>query len=186
VLPGSRARFVFTCTTYDLHVLARELPPPEGAVRSQARTLLGLLEEGRNARERRRLMHALGLNDAHPASHDTGHHRELQRIIVDRLGMYALYRVDKRASIIQLDDGSNDEVLGPQSVVEPTSWIEIELVDSDGKPVCGADYAVICADSAVRRGTTDDKGRAREEGIVPGTCKVSFPKLDGPRWSKAS
>jgi len=65
-------------------------------------------------------------------------------------------------------------------------WIEIELKDEAGKPVPGQKYMVTLPDgSTVATGTTDDKGRARVEGIDPGTCKVTFPDLDKDAWKKA-
>ena len=36
--------------------------------------------------------------------------------------------------------------------------------------------------STVASGTTDEKGRARVDGIDPGTCKVTFPELDRDAW----
>ena len=62
-------------------------------------------------------------------------------------------------------------------------WIEIELVDEAGKPVAGEPYQVTLPDgSTVADGTLDEKGRARVEGIDPGTCKVTFPNLDKEAW----
>jgi type VI secretion system secreted protein VgrG len=65
-------------------------------------------------------------------------------------------------------------------------WIEIELVDEDGKPVPGENYMITLPDgSTVATGTTDEKGRARVEGIDPGQCKVTFPDLDKDAWKPA-
>src|SRR2546423_1119799 len=65
------------------------------------------------------------------------------------------------------------------------SWIEIEMVDEDGKPVVGMEYQVKMSDDSVKSGTLDEKGFARIEGMEPGTCKVTFPKLDQDAWKKA-
>ena len=63
------------------------------------------------------------------------------------------------------------------------SWIEIELVDHNGKPVPGEPYRITLPDGATAaEGTVDDKGRARVDGIDPGTCKVTFPKRDKQCW----
>ncbi len=63
------------------------------------------------------------------------------------------------------------------------SWIEIELVNDDGKPVPGEKYRVTLPDgTTIDEGTLDEKGRARVEGIDPGTCKVTFPNLDKDAW----
>ena len=66
------------------------------------------------------------------------------------------------------------------------TWIEIELKDEQGKPVPGEPYEVTLPDGAtVASGTLDEKGFARVEGIDPGTCKITFPRLDKDAWKKA-
>jgi hypothetical protein len=66
------------------------------------------------------------------------------------------------------------------------SWIEVEMVDEDGKPVTGQIYKVTLSDGeTVAEGTLDEKGLARIEGIEPGDCKVTFPRLDKDAWEKA-
>jgi hypothetical protein len=63
------------------------------------------------------------------------------------------------------------------------SWIEIELVDKKGKPVPGEPYRVTLPDGeTVAEGTLDEKGHARVEGIEPGSCKVTFPRLEKQAW----
>ena len=68
---------------------------------------------------------------------------------------------------------------------EKTSWIEIELVDEEGNPVPGEAYKVTLPDGKVASGTLDAKGFCRIEGIDPGTCQITFPKLDKDAWEKA-
>jgi len=63
-------------------------------------------------------------------------------------------------------------------------WIEIKLVDTDKKPVAGEAYKVTLPDGKVDSGTLDNEGFVRIEGIDPGTCKVTFPNLDGSSWKK--
>jgi type VI secretion system secreted protein VgrG len=63
------------------------------------------------------------------------------------------------------------------------SWIEIELVDEDKKPVPGERYRITLPDgTTIASGTLDAKGRARVDGIDPGTCKITFPDLDKTVW----
>jgi len=63
------------------------------------------------------------------------------------------------------------------------SWIEIELVDQDKKPVPGEPYRITLPDGqTLAEGTLDDKGQARVEGIDPGSCKVTFPQRDKRSW----
>jgi hypothetical protein len=65
------------------------------------------------------------------------------------------------------------------------SWIEIEMVDEDNNPVPGEKYRIILTDNKTfAEGTLDEKGFARVEGIEPGSCKVTFPKLDKDAWEK--
>jgi type VI secretion system secreted protein VgrG len=65
------------------------------------------------------------------------------------------------------------------------SWIEIELVDEDNKPVPGEKYKVTLPDGkTVAQGTLDQNGYARVNGVDPGTCKVTFPDLDKDAWEK--
>jgi hypothetical protein len=66
-----------------------------------------------------------------------------------------------------------------------TSWIEVELLYDDGDPVAGEPYRITLPDGqTVAEGTLDEKGFARLDAIEPGTCQVTFPKLDGRDWTK--
>jgi hypothetical protein len=76
-----------------------------------------------------------------------------------------------------------EPVLGPQT--EPTGWIAIVLLDDSGKAVPDVAYRIECDDGRVRTGTTNSSGKAREEGLHDGSCKVTFPDLHGPEWKKA-
>ena len=64
-------------------------------------------------------------------------------------------------------------------------WIEIEMVDEAGAPVSGEKYKIETADGQVSEGTLGSDGKARLDGIEPGSCKVSFPDLDAEAWEKA-
>jgi hypothetical protein len=66
----------------------------------------------------------------------------------------------------------------PAQQPEEQHWIEIELLDDEGKPVAGELYFVELPDGSSLSGRTDGQGRARVEGVDPGTAKVSFPDLD--------
>lgn len=82
--------------------------------------------------------------------------------------------------------GAGSGGAGAEEAAKKTHWIEIELVDEDGKPVAGEKYLVTLPNSeAAITGTTDEKGRARIDGIDPGNCKVTFPDLDKDAWKKA-
>jgi hypothetical protein len=62
------------------------------------------------------------------------------------------------------------------------SWIAIELLNRDGRPVPGKAYRIELPDGLVTEGTLDERGGARVEGIDPGTCKVTFPTLHRTAW----
>ena len=64
------------------------------------------------------------------------------------------------------------------------TWIEVQLVGEDDKPIPYEKYAIILPGGAVRTGTLDEDGRARVEGIPSGTCTVSFPDLDQEAWTE--
>ncbi len=67
-----------------------------------------------------------------------------------------------------------------------TSWIEIELVDEDNKPVPGEPYRITMPDGqTVAAGTLDHRGFARVDDIEPGTCKITFTDLDRDAWGPA-
>ncbi|HEY2588575.1 MAG TPA: hypothetical protein VGI81_22730 [Tepidisphaeraceae bacterium] len=67
---------------------------------------------------------------------------------------------------------------------EPTHWVEIKLVDSQGQPVAGEPYRIELPDGRTATGTLDGKGHARIDGIPQaGTCTVTFPNLDKDGWS---
>lgn len=67
---------------------------------------------------------------------------------------------------------------------EPDTWIAIELVDEDGEPVPNVPYRIETPDGRVLTGLTNDRGRARQDGIYAGNCKVTFPELHAPDWKK--
>ena len=68
---------------------------------------------------------------------------------------------------------------------EKKSWIEIELVDEEDQPVPGEKYKITLPDGSVAKGTLDENGFARIEGIEPGTCQITFSELDKDAWEPA-
>ena len=70
---------------------------------------------------------------------------------------------------------------GPRST-DPTSFLELVLVDDNGQPATGERYRVTTPDDQVREGRLDSRGMARIDGITRGTCEVSFPDLAADDW----
>jgi type VI secretion system secreted protein VgrG len=70
---------------------------------------------------------------------------------------------------------------------EVTTWIEIVLLTEaePRRPMANQRYRIELPDGSIRQGRLDANGKARLEGIDPGTCKVSFPDLDASSWHKA-
>lgn len=66
------------------------------------------------------------------------------------------------------------------------TWVEVELLDRNKRPVKGLAVEITLPDGSVDKGTLSDKGTYRKDGIDPGTCRVKFPDLDGREWAKSS
>ena len=65
------------------------------------------------------------------------------------------------------------------------SWISIKLVDEDGRPVPHEQYRIVLPDGRMIEDDLNKWGFACIRGIDPGTCKVTFPKIDAPEWKRA-
>jgi uncharacterized Zn-binding protein involved in type VI secretion len=63
-----------------------------------------------------------------------------------------------------------------------TSWVEIELVDQQNKPVPNERYRVVAPGRDPIEGFLSQQGVARVDGIDPGSCNISFPDLDARTW----
>jgi len=77
-----------------------------------------------------------------------------------------------------------DEKRPDQHTAEKDVWVELVLVDTDGNPIPGVQYRVTMSNGGVREGTLNADGKARIGDLPPGSCKVEFPELDGPAWSR--
>jgi hypothetical protein len=54
-------------------------------------------------------------------------------------------------------------------------WIEIRLVDEEGKPAANEKYVLHMPDGQQKQGTLDGNGYAREDKIPPGKIEIEFP-----------
>lgn len=68
---------------------------------------------------------------------------------------------------------------------KPKTWVAIHLKDDQGRPASGERYQIHLPDGTVQHGLLDEHGKARVEGIDPGTAKVSFPDTDDSNWRAA-
>ena len=68
---------------------------------------------------------------------------------------------------------------------KPKTWVAIRLMDQDGQPLAGEAYRLVTPDGTVQEGSLDETGEAFVNGIDPGECQISFPKLDGKEWKQA-
>jgi hypothetical protein len=74
---------------------------------------------------------------------------------------------------------------GPvQTCGKVLTWVEVRLLDMEGNPVAGKRYSIKLPDGSVKQGSLDNSGRARVDGIEPGTCMISFPELDEEAWDR--
>jgi hypothetical protein len=70
----------------------------------------------------------------------------------------------------------------PSESKEKKAWIEIILVDMDGKPVPGVKYRITPPGGAPVEGRLNEHGQAGLYQIEPGNCKITFPDLDKEAW----
>lgn len=77
-----------------------------------------------------------------------------------------------------LQDEEAAQAASTADQTEETHFIEIELLDDEGKPIADEAYFVELPDGSSKSGRTDARGFARIDGVDPGTAKVTFPDLD--------
>jgi hypothetical protein len=81
------------------------------------------------------------------------------------------------------DQGFSEQPASQTAVdCKDKTWVAIELLDPDGKPVPKEEYRLQLPDGSIQEGTLDENGAASISGIDPGTCKVCFPRIDGRVW----
>lgn len=65
---------------------------------------------------------------------------------------------------------------------EKKAWIEIILVDAEGKPMPGVKYRITPPGGTPKEGRLNEHGQAGLYQIEPGNCKITFPDLDKEAW----
>ena len=61
-------------------------------------------------------------------------------------------------------------------------FIEVVLKDDTGNPVPNERYRLKMPDGSIKEGRVDANGKARFDGLKPGSCQVSFPNLGDGDW----
>jgi len=90
---------------------------------------------------------------------------------------------EQRTTPLQDEDAALEEraaAPGP----EETHFLEIELLDEEGKPVANEAYFIELPDGSTISGRTGADGKARIDGIDPGTARVSFPDRDQSAYAQ--
>lgn len=64
------------------------------------------------------------------------------------------------------------------------TWVEMEVVDEQGRPMPNQAYLCMLPDGVIRQGETDSQGRVRFHGIEPGNRAFSLTKLSPERWRR--
>lgn len=99
---------------------------------------------------------------------------EGELLVRTRVESFRVFRAEERV----------EEAPPVETERRPVSWVAIRLIDDQGNPVPYRRYRIETPEGTTREGITDDQGRARVDGIEPGTCKVTFPGLDSRLWRK--
>ena len=87
---------------------------------------------------------------------------------------------------LELDERSDTQEEEDEEEDEESHWVSIELKDEDDNPVVDEPFEIKLPDGSVRRGRTDEEGKARFEDLAAtGECEVRFPRLDGDDWREA-
>ncbi len=70
----------------------------------------------------------------------------------------------------------------PPTPATGTAWVEVEVVDNDGKPLPYQKVRVIDGGGTPRIAFSDSKGIARVDGMAKGECKITLADLDKSSW----
>jgi hypothetical protein len=64
------------------------------------------------------------------------------------------------------------------------TWVEVQLLDMEDKPVKGAKYILKDGDVIIAEGSLDANGCARVDNLDPGSYNVNFPEYDRDVWER--
>ena len=86
-------------------------------------------------------------------------------------------------ALTQYGDSPSMPTGTPEKAKEKKDWIEIILVDLDGKPVPTVRSRIAPPNGAPVEGRLNEHGQAGLYQIEAGNCKVTFPDLDQEAWN---
>jgi hypothetical protein len=72
---------------------------------------------------------------------------------------------------------SQGDASGVTSCPTKKHWIEIKLEDENGDPIPNESYVITGPANEKHSGSLDANGFVRIDGLDPGQCDVSFPRL---------
>ena len=167
-----------------LAVRASDLEPGETALPAVQSWPI-LERELRNPRDLAGLMHlwrAMGGNSFGPSG--TIRTEVLKEAFVT--GRWVLVPRTKQATMLR--NGAPAETVGEQLKLAKVvkTWIEMEVVDEDGKPMPGQAYQCMMPDGRIEHGNLDSKGRVRFDGIDPGNCAFTLTDVAPDLWARIS
>ena len=100
-------------------------------------------------------------------------------------GRLVLLRASTQAVALALEDVASAPRLSELGEPEQEhSWVAVRLYGLDGAPLSGIDYELTLSDGSTETGTTDANGEGRHEGIVRGSCIVTFQGLPPALWQR--
>ncbi|MCP4245801.1 MAG: type VI secretion system tip protein VgrG, partial [bacterium] len=67
---------------------------------------------------------------------------------------------------------------------QETSWVEVELLDDQGRPVPYERYRVVTPEGKIKEGSLNKDGVAHVALSKPGDCEITFPNIDKEGWSR--
>jgi hypothetical protein len=111
-----------------------------------------------------------------------------EAITADPGASAALAAEERRAAEAELDSSGVQAASAEQREAGETqqlTWISIDLKDTQGRPIPHEPYRIKLSDGTYREGSLDDQGFARIEGIPPGECQITYPRLHRAEWRRA-
>jgi len=100
-------------------------------------------------------------------------------------GRLVLLRASSPTVALSLEDVASAPRLSELGEPEQEhTWVAVRLYGLDGEPLSGVSYELTLSDGSTETGSTDASGEGRHEGIVRGSCIVTFQGLEPALWQR--